>query len=462
LSEAKGMGLKMRKSKTVVAGLVALTVTMTTVLTGCGGSKKTEDTSSETSGEVVWWGWTPGSPTNEKYIEEFNKEYPNIKVTWKQTSIDDYDATIRPALANGQGVDAFQVSAGSGNGGIQVFGGQAIDLTDAVKAALGDDYKDKLNETSITTMTVNGQLKALGVGTVYSGNLWINQDLFDKYNVKIPANYDEWKEACKVFKENGIEGFVQGAGQGAFNIDTFHAIADNVSPGTFTKATRGEVEWTDNSIVKALELWKGLFDDGIMQKGALGLQQYPDANNLFMSQKAAMVMMGSWYTSNALPDTMKAAIESASSTKEPFTMIPIDFPDIAGTGNTGSIFGDLDYSTAVSATSKNIKAATTFAVWLGTSKTGQQMIADSLNVVPSLKSATPDWDNVKLVNPEKQNESIKSYIEKSMNSGDNPRFAGINADMNQTMMDVLAGVAGGTITPEDGAAQLAATQADSE
>lgn len=452
----------MKKIRVVAVGLVALIVMMTTVLAGCNNNKKTEDTSSETSGEVVWWGWTPGSPTNEKYIAEFNKEYPDIKVTWKQTSIDDYDAAIRPALANSQGVDAFEVSAGSGNGGIQVFGGQAIDLTDAVKKALGDDYKDKLNEASITTMTVNGQLKALGVGTVYSGNLWINQDLFDKYNVKVPTNLDEWKEACEAFEANGIEGFVQGAGQGAFNIDTFHAIADNVSPGTFTKATRGEVEWTDASIVKALELWKGLFDDGIMQKGALGLQQYPDANNLFMSQKAAMVMMGSWYTSNTLPDTMKAAIESASSTEQPFTMLPINFPDIAGTGNTGSMFGDLDYSTAVSATSKNIKAATTFAVWLGTSQTGQQMIADSLNVVPSLKSATPDWDNVKLVNPEKQNEAIKKYIENSMNSGDNPRFAGINADMNQAMMDVLAGVAGGTITPEDGAAQLATTQADSE
>lgn len=452
----------MKKVKFVLAGLVALVVMMTTVLSGCGGSKKVVDTSSETSGEVVWWGWTPGSPTNENYIAEFNKEYPDIKVTWKQTTIDDYDAAIKPALASGVGVDAFETSAGSGNGGIQVFGGQAIDLTDAVKEALGDDYKDKLNEASITTMTINGQLKALGVGTVYSGGLWINQDLFDKYNVKVPTTYNEWKEACKVFEENGIEGFVQGAGQGAFNIDTFHAIADNVSPGTFTKATRGEVEWTDDSIVKALELWKGLFDDGIMQKGALGLQQYPDANNLFMSQKAAMIMMGSWYTSNALPDTMKAAIESASSTEEPFTMIPIDFPDIAGTGNTGSMFGDLDYSTAVSATSKNIKAATTFAVWLGTSQRAQQMLADSLNVVPSLKSASPDWDNVKLVNPDKQNKPIKEYIEKSMNSGDNPRFAGINADMNQAMTDVLAGVAGGTITPKDGAAQLATTQADSE
>ncbi|MFV0529325.1 MAG: ABC transporter substrate-binding protein [Lachnospiraceae bacterium] len=452
----------MKRIRRVLAGLGIVVLALTTVLTGCGGSKQVEDTSSETSGEVVWWGWTPGSPTNEEYIAEFNKEYPDIKVTWKQTSIDDYDAAIRPALANSEGVDAFEVSAGSGNGGVQVFGGQAIDLTDAVKEALGDDYADQLNEASITTMTVNGQLKALGVGTVYSGNLWINQDLFDKYNVKIPTNYEEWKQACNTFRENGIEGFVQGAGQGAFNIDTFHAIAENVSPGNFTQALRGEIEWTDASILKALELWKGLFDDGIMQKGALGIQQYPEANNLFMSQKAAMVMMGSWYTSNTLPATMKAAIESASSTEEPFTMIPIEFPDIAGTGNTGSMFGDLDYSTAVSATSSNIKAATTFAVWLGTSQNGQQMIADSLNVVPSLKSALPDWDNVELVNPEKQNEPVKEYIEHAMNSGDNPRFAAINADMNQTMMDVLAGVAGGTMTPEDGAKQLATTQADSE
>ena len=452
----------MKKTKVVVAGLVALMLMMTAVLTGCGSSKETKDASSETSGEVVWWGWTPGSPTNEKYIEAFNKEYPDIKVTWKQTSIDAYDAALKPALANGKGVDAFEVSAGSGNGGIQVFGGQAIDLTDAVKKALGDDYKDKLNEAAITTMTVNSQLKALGVGTVYSGNLWIHQDLFDKYNVKIPTNLDEWKKACEIFEQNGIYGFVQGAGQGAFNIDTFHAIADNVSSGNFTKATRGEVQWTDDSIVKALELWKGLFDDGIMQKGALGLQQYPEANNLFMSQKAAMVMMGSWYTSNALPDAMKSAIESAASTEKPFTMIPIQFPDIAGTGNTGAMFGDLDYSTAVSAKSNNVKAATTFAVWLGTSQSGQQIIADSLNVVPSLKSATPDWDNVKLVNPEKQNEPIKEYLKNAMNSGDNPRFAGINADMNQALMDVLAGVAGGTVTPSNGAAQLAQTQADSE
>ena len=446
--------------KKILALVLTLALTMA-MLAGCGSSAPAASTTAAepvtgnaASGEVVWWGWTPGSPTNEGYIAEFNKLYPDIKVTWKQTTIDDYDAALKPALANGQGVDAFEVSAGSANGGIAVFGGQAIDLEPAVKAALGDDWKDKLSESSVATMTVDGVLKGLGVGTVYAGNLWINQDLFDKYNVKIPTNMEEWKQACETFEANGIIGFVQGAGQGAFNMDTYHAICDNVQPGVFTKAARGEAEWTDPALVRGLELWKSLFDEGIMQEGALGLMQYPEANNLFMSQKAAMVMMGSWYTSNTLPDTMKAAIESASSTADPFTMIPINFPDIAGTGNVGSMFGDLDYATAVSAKSENLEAATTFAVWLGTSQEGQQAIADSLNVVPSLKSATPNWDVVKLVNPEKQNAAVQEYLANATSGGDNPRFAAINADLNQAMMDVLAGVASGTMTAADGAAHL--------
>jgi hypothetical protein len=154
-------------------------------------------------------------------------------------------------------------------------------------------------------------------------------------------------------------------------------------------------------------------------------------------------------------------MESASSTDQPFTMIPINFPDIAGTGNTGSMFGDLDYSTAISATSENIQAATTFATWLGASESGQQMIANGLNVVPSLKGVTPNWDEVKLVNPAKQNGPVKAYYENAMKTVDNSRFAYINADMNQAMMDVLSGVAGGTISPQDGAAQLQSAQEES-
>jgi ABC-type glycerol-3-phosphate transport system substrate-binding protein len=457
--------------------LMALLLTVSMVFTACGSAEgasagtssdstaaaatsESSEASTEAGGkaDLVWWGWTPGSPLNEQYIAEFNKSFPDINITWKQTTVDDYDAAIKPALANGEGVDIFEVSAGSANGGVGIFGGQAISMEEALKNYLGDDYKDKLNEASLNSMTVNGELKALGVGTVYAGNLWINQDLFDKYNVKVPTNFEEWKAACDTFKANGIIGFVQGAGQGAFNMDTYHAICDNIEPGLFTKATRGEAEWTNPVFVQALDLWKKLFDEGIMQDGALGIQQYPEANNMFLSGQAAMVMMGSWYTMNCLPDTMRANMEAASSTDEPFAMVPINFPDIAGTGNTGYVFCDIDYATAVSVNASDVQAATDFALWLGASEEGQQMIADSLNLVPVLKSVSPNWDNVVLTNPEKQNKPVQEYLTNAMANPDNPRFGGISADLNQAMMDVLAGVASGTLSSEDGAARLAAVE----
>ncbi len=81
-----------------------------------------------------------------------------------------------------------------------------------------------------------------------------------------------------------------------------------------------------------------------------------------------MVMMGSWYTMNCLPDTMRANMEAASSTDEPFAMVPINFPDIAGTGNVGYVFCDIDYATAVSVNASDVQAATDFALWLGASE----------------------------------------------------------------------------------------------
>ena len=454
------MSLRKRAAGTAIIAVLGVTLAACADTSGTGPDTSTGggDAEMATSGQIVWWGYTPGSPVNEQYIAAFNEEYPDIEVIWKQTSIDDYDAAIRPALGSSTGLDVYQMSAGSANGGVSVFGGSAIDLTSAVEQTLGSNWKDLLSPTGVNALTVDGELKAMAAGAVFSGTIWINQDLFDANGVEAPTDWDSWKDACETFEASGVTCFVQGAGQGAFNIDTLHAIADNVEPGKFVDATRGDVPWTDDSLVEALALWKKLFDEGIMQPGALGQMQYPEANNMFMSQQAAMVMMGTWYSQYLIPDVMRSAMEAAGSTDDPFTMIPIDFPDIAGTGNTGSLFGDVDYGQGVSANSANRGAATTFAVWMGTSEKGQQVIADSLNLIPALKSITPNWDNVELVNPDAQADPMKSLVQRASAVTDAPRFATINADMNQALMTALAKVAAGESTPEQAAAELQQAQ----
>jgi ABC-type glycerol-3-phosphate transport system substrate-binding protein len=410
------------------------------------------------SGDLTWWGWTPTSDLANTMIAAFNKAYPNIKVTFVSKPIDSYDSVIGPAITSSKGPDVFNVAPGSLNGGVSQFGAGAIDMTPAITAALGSDWKSKVAAAGVDAMTVDGKLVGLQVGAVYSGSLWINQDIFDKYSLKAPTTMAEWKSVCETLKTNGVGCFVQGAAQWAFDMDTFEAIVENISPDLYTQAADGKVKWTDPRFVQALGIWKSLFDDGIMQEGAIGLNQYPDANNLFLSGKYAMVMMGSWYTSNTVKETMVNGMTAAGvANPTPITILPIPFPDLAGTGKSGSMYGDADYGLAVSAKSSQQEAAQIFAAWIATSQEGQQVVANTLNLIPALKGVGAQWDQIDLVNSAKQLKALQDYQTRAVSSM-SQRLGNVSADLNTAFRDALIGVATGQKTADEAVAILQAVQ----
>lgn len=428
-----------RRAALVAAGVLAVS------LTACsgGGGGASSDPGSATEGSITWWGWTPDKPLADKLIASFNEEYPDIEVEFVSKPIDSYDSVLGPAITSADGPDVFNVAPGSANGGVETFQAGAIDLGPAVEEELGADWQDKLAASGVEGLAVDDKVVGLSAGAVYSGSIWVNQDMLDEVGVTAPTTYDEWVQVCQALEAAGKGCFVQGAGQWAFDMDTFEAIMQNIEPGAYAKAAAGEMDYTDPAFEQGMEIWKGLFDDGIMQEGAIGLQQYPDANNAFMSEKYAMVMMGSWYTQYTVRDAMVTAMEAAGvADPEPFTMVPIQFPDVAGTGNVGEMFGDADYGLAVSTKSDAQAAATTFAVWLTTSEAGQTAVANTLNDIPSLAGVQPDWDSIDLVAPDAQLDALKEYTATASAATD-PRFATVSADLNTAFRDALIGVASG-------------------
>jgi raffinose/stachyose/melibiose transport system substrate-binding protein len=444
-----------RWATAAVTGVIALGLSASL---GLATAAAADPSAPAPTGNITWWGWTPDANNAAALIADFNKEYPGITVTFVSKPIDSYDSVLGPAITSSEGPDVFNVAPGSANGGVATFGPGAIDMTPAIEAALGSDWKDKVAAAGVDPMTVDGQLVGLSAGAVYSGWLWINQDIFDKYGLTAPTTMDEWKSVCATLKANGQGCFVQGAAQWAFDMDTFEAISDNIEPGLYAQATQGQVPWTDPRFVQAMGIWKSLFDEGIMQDGAIGLQQYPDANNAFMSEQYAMVMMGTWYTQYAVKDSMIAAMTAAGvSNPTPFTITPVPFPDLAGTGKTGSMYGDADYGLAVSAKSTQQDAATTFATWLTTSENGQQAVANTLNQIPALKGIGAQWDQISLVNPDKQQAALQAY-QKAASDSTEPRLATVSADLNTAFRDALIGVASGSTTADQALANLQAVQ----
>jgi raffinose/stachyose/melibiose transport system substrate-binding protein len=406
-----------------------------------------------TSGTVNWWGWTPtDTATANGYIAAFNKEFPDIKVNFKLVAIPNWQAALTPALRSDSGPDVFDMQPGSY---VTKYKSFTQDLTPVISKALGEDWQSKVAPAGVSGLTAeDGKLTALSVGAVYSGTLWINQGLFDKYNLKPPTTLDEWEKVCQEFKSDKQGCFVQGAAGAGFDQDTLQAIANSVEPGLWTRASKGEAKWNEPGIVKTLDIWKQLFDRGIMQEGAVGYQQYPDANNDFLTGKYAMVMMGTWYTQYSTEKAMTAALKAAGvSGAKPFPIVPIQFPDVAQAGNKGEMFGDADYGLSISTKAKDTAAAETFVTWLATSKAGQQAVADQLNDVPALKGIEPNFEQIKFVDPAVQEARVKDLLAK-VAPVTQPRFALLNQDVQDAIFQAATSVATGKATPEEAANTL--------
>jgi raffinose/stachyose/melibiose transport system substrate-binding protein len=452
---------KMSLRSLAVVGLASLAL----ALGACGGpvggggkgAEQSQAASQEqsagpaTSGTVKWWGWTPtDTATANGYIAAFNKEYPNIKVNFKLVSIPDWQAALTPALRSESGPDVFDMQPGSY---VTKYGSFAQDMTPVITKALGEDWQSKVAPAGISGLTdKNGKLTALSVGAVYSGTLWINKGLFDKHNLKPPTTLDEWEKVCQEFKKANQGCFVQGAAGAGFDQDTLQAIANSVEPGFWTKASKGEAKWNEPAMVKTLDIWKQLFSRGIMQEGAIGYQQYPDANNDFLTGKYAMVMMGTWYTQYSTEKAMTAALKAAGvSGAKPFPILPIQFPNVGG--NTSEMFGDADYGLSISTKAKDKAAAEAFVTWLTTSQAGQQAVADQLNDVPALKGIEPNFEEINFVDPATQEAPVKDLLAK-VAPVTQPRFALLNQDVQDAIFQAAQSTATGKATPEEAANTL--------
>ncbi|WP_460798636.1 ABC transporter substrate-binding protein [Microbacterium sp. GXF0217] len=448
----------MSRSRSRIMQALVLGAAATLVVSGCAaGGGASGDGGSATSGTVNWWSWTPDNDLAEREIAAFNEEYPDIEVVYKKIPSGDYNAVMRPALASNEGPDVFTVAAVGTVGPIDLFGDYATDLTADAEKLMGADWKSQVWDLGVEAFTdEDDRFVAMPWARIGAGGMWINQDLFDQFQLEAPTNLQEWKEVCEVFRSNGYGCFREGVGAKLFDVDTLHSIVNSIEPGLYEKAIHGEAEWTDPAIVEAFEIFASLESEGILDPGSVGIQQYPDVNNAFLSGEVAMVQMGSWYAQYMTTNSMTAALAGAGvpASTEPITIVPVDFPDVAGKGNPPTLFIEPDAAQAVNAKSKVRNAATTFALWLGGTESGQQAVTDNMDSVPTLKGIEPKWDSLELVNPDVQLPLLQElYADYSAATEQRKGLPGVNL---QAIADANQAVVSGQATPEEGAASIQA------
>ncbi len=179
---------------------------------------------------------------------------------------------------------------------IQILGeeGRLLDLSELSSAK-------NLREVVKTANTVDGKLVAIPQEVVAHG-LFVNVDLFDKYDLKLPKTPKDFLECCRVFQENGINTPVGANRWWLENFVFAQAYADLYNGGN----TEAEIEALNLGTSKysdymrpGFEFLKQLMDLGYIDAEKAYVSEAIDAEGPdFLAQKTPIVM-AYWGAANA-------------------------------------------------------------------------------------------------------------------------------------------------------------------
>lgn len=267
-----------------------------------------------------WGGSDPNSESLQWIIQKFMEENPSIEVINESVQGDDFLSKIKADFASGNDPDVFGLWPGSDIRGL-INANKVADLTDLVN----DDilWKKSFNEKLWGYATYNNKIYGIPLEGIYEG-LFVNKSKFNMLQLDLPQTYEDLKNSIVKLREHDIIPIAfNSLSEGSFiyqNIIMKIGGKYNVE----NPIINGKI---NSCYIEGLKIMKELYN----------LKSFPDKYNslsnkdrdsLFIDEKAAMIVQGSWLIGK-LPNDLKQNIEF------------IPFPIIKGgqVNNPSYIFG---------------------------------------------------------------------------------------------------------------------------
>ena len=393
--------------------------------------------------EVTVWSWFIQS-TMQKSIAAFEKAHPDVKVNYTYYNYSpEYITALKAAAASGSLPDVIGLQPGSLS---QQYRDNLMAVNDLAVKEWGADWADKVFPVNRKQMLMGNPPGDKNYYIVPQESqvlcVWYNRKLFEKLGIEVPKTYDDLKAATKKLTDSGNIPMFQGAADGWQNENVFLMLANQFSPGLVDKAQAGQAPWTSPELLEAIKAWKGLFDDGVFQQGALGAHAYPTGAQLFAQGKVGMMALGSWWMQESkFPPPLSEFVQN---------MDGFDFfylPPIKSGNAASPPVGGIDIGYGLTKNGTKNEAAWTFLASL-TNGDGLQEALNDLNDLPAFVGHEPMGDVSDHV------KQMSARFMADLPKAENQRFAA--PAVAEALDNALAGVAGGTIEPQ---AALAAVQA---
>ncbi len=272
----------------------ALTILMA-VLTGCGSSAEVE-TRAETSQDVTlnvitMFGEPDGNAAvYENIMWEFQENHPGV-------TIEDESSVSDERWKNSV---AARFSAGNEPDVLQFFTDATADTLISMDkfvsvSEIRQEYPEYAGNISLKALTQvtnsDGILRAVPTTGFWEG-LYCNTDLFEKLDLPLPTDYESFAHAVEVFRENDIIP-VACAVESVPHYWLEYALLYGAGKENY------ESKWSEENLTsfeKGLSFFHTLNEIGAFPDNADSITN-GQAQDLFVTKKAAMILEGSWFYS---------------------------------------------------------------------------------------------------------------------------------------------------------------------
>lgn len=290
--------------------LLAVGITLTTLLVGCGMNQtpplldevieSEEEKSQVTLRTVSMY----GGENKTAYIyrdinNQLMEKYSNLTIEdTSSSSNEEWKASVNADFAVGNEPDVIHFFTDA-TADMLVKTGKLVTIEE-IRAEYPEYAQDTLDTALEAAVNTDGVLRAVPTSGYWEG-LFCNKDLFEQYGVALPTDWDSLVTAIGVFKANGIVPIACSLNNVPhYWIEFLMLYSSGVEEFTQVPETAPE-GW-----VKGLDLIKTLRDMGAFPTDT---DVVDDVNvcRLFMDKKAAMQLSGSWYVAD-IEDTENTVV----------------------------------------------------------------------------------------------------------------------------------------------------------
>lgn len=345
------------------------------LLAACS-DKAPSDSGSSADGDVTikyWSMWNKGEPQQlvlQNIIDAYEKENKNITidVQWMGRQV---MSDVRNAALGDDAPDLTEQSGAEVTGTL-LKNDLAEPLDDLLSMNIPNEditFEDVFIDDVLSFYQQEDKTYLIPYEIISSG-FHYNKNLFDEYGITPPKTWDEFLEVSQKVKGEGVSPFAQDGNIDFYNAYYYYWLVERImGPGALLEAASDETgeTWRQPGYLEAAEMLQELVDNDYFAEGYEG-SQYPAAQTSWAKGDSAMILNGSWLSS-----------ETSEYTSDDFEYSAFPFPEVEG-GEGSYDQAELYLIGWVAPKGSNVKAVQDFLAFAMQKEYQEGIVTDTGNI----------------------------------------------------------------------------------